>query len=208
MADQSPQAPSGPDMGPDPWSLHVRPSRRAALLAIGRTVSIVVAFVVGYYLLPLDARGAGDAALFALGLLCVLLVFLWEVRTIVRSSHPRLKAVEALAATLALFLVLFAGGYFLLEHSSPGSFNEPLTRTDALYFTVTTLSTVGYGDIAADSEPARVMVMLQMVCGLLFVGGAARVLTGAVQAGLRQQHRGPPSGAGPDTSTPDQEVGP
>ncbi|MFE7210490.1 hypothetical protein ACFY0A_19570 [Streptomyces sp. NPDC001698] len=36
--------------------------------------------------------------------------------------------------------------------------------------------------------------MLQMTGGLLLVGVAARVLTGAIQAGLRQQHRDRPPG--------------
>lgn len=102
-------------------------------------------------------------------------------------AAPRLKAVEALAATLVLFLVLFASAYYLLDRASPGSFTEPLSRTDALYFTLTTFSTVGFGDIAARSETGRVMAMLQMAGGLLLVGFAARVLASAVQAGLRRK---------------------
>ncbi|MEU3791547.1 potassium channel family protein [Streptomyces fructofermentans] len=187
---------------------HLGSARRGALVAVARAAVIVVALVTGYYVLPLSAQGAGDVLFFAIGLVLVLLVFLWEVRNIVRSPYPRLKAIEALAATIVLFLVLFSGGYFVLEDSTPGSFNEPLTRTDALYFTLTTFSTVGYGDIVAGSQTARVLVTLQMVCGLLLVGGAARVLTGAVQAGLRQQHRTPPPDADPPPSTTDQEMGP
>jgi hypothetical protein len=132
------------------------------------------------------------------------------VRTIVRSPHPRLKAVEALAATLALFLVLFAGAYYLLDRSSAGSFSEPLTRTDALYFTLTTFSTVGYGDITARSQSGRVLTMAQMAGGLLLVGVAARVLASAVQAGLRRRRRGPSAKArsGTDAGTPDEEAEP
>jgi hypothetical protein len=33
-----------------------------------------------------------------------------------------------------------------------------LTRTDALYFTVTVFSTVGFGDITAKTETARLVV--------------------------------------------------
>lgn len=74
-------------------------------------------------------------------------MFCWEVRAITRSPFPRLRAVEGLAATLVLFLVLFAASYYLLERSEPGSFSETLYRTDALYFTLTTFATVGFGDI-------------------------------------------------------------
>nr|WP_322724602.1 potassium channel family protein [Streptomyces spongiae] len=176
---------------------------------------ITAGLVTAYYLLPLDEHGtAGASALLACGLLAVLVVFCWEVRVIVRSPHPRLKAVEALAATLALLFVLFAGAYYVLESSTPGSFSEPLTRTDALYFTLTVFSTVGFGDITARSQTGRVMVMSQMVVGLLLVAFAARVLASAVQTGLRRRDRDPPAEkpAGTDTTTrdqtPDQEAEP
>jgi hypothetical protein len=186
-------------------------TRWAAVVAVLRAALIAVGLVTAYYLLPLDERDtAGASALLVCGLAAVLLVFGWEVRAILRSPHPRLRAVEALTATVVLFLVLFACGYYLLDHSTTGSFSEPLTRTDALYFTLTTFSTVGYGDITARSETGRVLTMAQMAGGLLLVGVAARVLTSAVQTGLRRQHRGPsaeqPSGTG--AGTPDQEAGP
>ncbi|WP_078947931.1 potassium channel family protein [Streptomyces griseus] len=170
-----------------------RPAVRASAWSVVRAVGIVAALITAYYLLPLDkAEQASDAALLACGLLGVLLVFLWELRAIARSPHPRLKAVEALAATLVLFLVLFAGVYYLLEDASPGSFSEPLTRTDALYFTLTTFTTVGFGDITARSQTGRVLTMLQMTGGLLIVGVAARILSGAIRVGLQRQGRRPP----------------
>ncbi|WP_405832845.1 potassium channel family protein [Streptomyces sp. NBC_01176] len=165
-------------------------TRWTTIVVVGRAFLIAAGLVTAYYVLPLDRYSArGTSVLLLAGLLAVVLVFVWEVRTIVRSPHPRLKAVEALAATLVLFLVLFASAYYLLDRSAPGSFTEPLSRTDALYFTLTTFSTVGFGDIAARSETGRVMTMLQMSGGLVLVGFAARVLASAVQAGL--QRRGP-----------------
>ncbi|MEV0244293.1 potassium channel family protein [Streptomyces sp. NPDC050674] len=166
--------------------------RRAAVSALVRTLLIAVGLVAVYYVLPLDGRAtSGDSVVLACGLLLVTVVFWWEVRAIVTSSHPRLKAVEALGTTLALFLLLFAGAYYLLEHNTPGSFSEPLTKTDSLYFTLTTFTTVGYGDIAARSQTGRVLTMVQMTGGLLLVGVAARILAGAVQTGLRRQGRDP-----------------
>ncbi|MFI9150451.1 potassium channel family protein [Streptomyces sp. NPDC053367] len=175
---------------PDPL-LH--PGRRVTTLTLVRASLIAAGLVTAYYLLPLDGTdSAGTAALLACGLLAVVVLFLWEVRTIARSSYPRLRAAEALAATLTLFLVLFAGTYFLLEQSTPGSFSEPLTRTDALYFTLTTFSTVGFGDITARSQAGRVVIMLQMAGGLVLVGVFARILAHAVQTGLRRQSGRPP----------------
>ncbi|MDX3488460.1 potassium channel family protein [Streptomyces sp. ID05-18] len=181
----------GTSSGPIPDGEH-RSRRGAAVVAVVRAVFVAVGLVTAYYLLPLDERlTAGTAVLLLSGLLVVLLVFCWEVRAITRSPFPRLRAVEGLAATLVLFLVLFAVSYYLLERSEPGSFSEALNRTDALYFTLTTFATVGFGDITARSQTGRVLTMAQMAGGLLLVGVAARVLASAVQAGLNRQHREP-----------------
>ncbi|WP_239481772.1 potassium channel family protein [Streptomyces sp. CS014] len=153
-------------------------------------MSVAVGLVTAYYLLPLDERlTPGTAVLLTSGLRAVLLVFFWAVRAITRSPFTRLRAVEGLAATLVLFLVLFAASYYLLERSEPGSFSEALNGTDALYFTLTAFATVGFGDFTARSQAGRVLTMVQMAGGLLLVGVAARVLASVVQAGLSRQHR-------------------
>ncbi|MCH0564226.1 MULTISPECIES: potassium channel family protein [unclassified Streptomyces] len=170
-----------------------RSGRLAAAVALTRPGLFTVGLVTAYYLLPLDGGlTGGSIAGLVCGLLAVTTVFVWEVRTIVRSSHPRLQAVEALAVTVALYLILFASAYHLLDRSAPDTFSEPLTRTDALYYTLTTFATVGFGDITARSQTGRVLTMLQMTGGLILAGVAARILTHAVQTGLRRQGRQPP----------------
>ncbi|MFG3205783.1 potassium channel family protein [Streptomyces sp. NPDC048192] len=169
------------------------PGPAATAVSIARSVALAVALVVAYYLLPLAWHGVdADALVLVGGLLLAGLFFGWEMRLITRSSSPRLKAVEAVAATVVLYLVLFASGYYVLEHTVPGSFSTHLTRTDALYFTLSTFTTVGFGDITPVSQTGRVLAMCQMACGLLLAGVAVRVLTGAVRVGLRRQGRGPP----------------
>ncbi|MFJ3306542.1 potassium channel family protein [Streptomyces sp. NPDC086549] len=180
--------------------------RRASLMAAVRTCLITVALVTAYYLLPLRERGTtATSALLLAGVLAVAVVFSWEAWAILSSPHPRLKAVEALVVTLALFLVLFAGAYYVLDGTSPDSFTEPLTKTDALYFTLSTFTTVGYGDITAASRVARVTVMLQMTCGLFLAGIAVRILTRAVEVGLLRRDAPPPE---PDTGSADREERP
>ena len=105
-----------------------------------------------------------------------------------------MRAIEALAATVPLFLLLFAAAYFVMARTSPASFSDPLTRTDALYFTVTIFSTVGFGDITAVSESARLVVTVQMILDLLILGLGIRVFVGAVQRGRQR--------AQPDSADP------
>ncbi|MHB9861017.1 potassium channel family protein [Streptomyces sp. YIM S03343] len=211
MSDPTAVGPDRDRSGPDAHGprRQPRPGRRAVAEVVGRAVLISAGLVTAYYLLPYDERtSAGAWTLLVLGLTAVVLVFLWEIRIIVHSPYPRLKAVEVLATTLVLFLVLFAAVYELLDHSTPETFSERLTRTDALYFTLTTFSTVGYGDITARTEAGRVVVMAQMTVGLLLVGVAVRVLVSAVEEGLRRRQPEPPEQpeAATDTRTPDREA--
>ncbi|MCZ4604192.1 potassium channel family protein [Streptomyces sp. Lzd4kr] len=165
-----------------------RPGRRETMSAVARSIVLSSGLVLAYYLLPMDAPlDGGTLAALVLGLLAVTVLFLWQVRAIARSPHPELRAVEALAAVFPLFVLLFATSYFLLERAAPGSFTEPLTRTDALYFALTVVSTVGFGDITGRTETARVMTMIQIVGGILLVGIAARVVVRAVETGRRRK---------------------
>ncbi|MFF7725595.1 potassium channel family protein [Streptomyces sp. NPDC008001] len=157
---------------------------RAVLRPLGTSSGLVLA----YYLLPLDQRFEGSTAVsLVLGLAAVAALFTWQIRSILRSPRPRLRAVQALATTVPLFLLIFAATYHVMAQADPGGFSEPLDRTDALYFALTVFSTVGFGDITPRSEPARIVAMLQMVGDVLLVGVAAHVVVGAVQSALARR---------------------
>ena len=161
--------------------------RRIAVAAVRPALS-VTALVTVYYLVPMDRpAGAGAFAFLAAGLAAVVGVVIWQLRAILRSPHPVAQGVQALALAIPLFLLVFASAYHLLATDVPGSFNQPLTRTDALYFTVTVFATVGFGDIVAVSQQARIVVTVQMVGDLLVLGVVLRLLLGAVQQ--RRQDR-------------------
>jgi voltage-gated potassium channel Kch len=104
-----------------------------------------------------------------------------------------------------VFLLLFASAYFVMARASPASFSHHLTRTDALYFTVTTFSTVGYGDITPVSQTARLAVTAQMILDLLALGLGIRVFIGAVQ--LARRARPDPAGPAASPGQPPQQPG-
>jgi hypothetical protein len=70
---------------------------------------------------------------------------------------------------------------------SAGNFTQPLTHTDALYFTITVFATVGFGDITARTEAARLVVSGQMIADLVIIGLGARIIVGAVRLGRQRQ---------------------
>ena len=175
--------------------------RQLFALALLRSLASVVVLVALYYLLPLDRiTGVPLGVLLAIGLVVLLAVSAWQVRAIISAKYPAVRAAGALATTAPLFLLLFAATYFLMAKTSPASFSDHLTRTDALYFTVTTFSTVGFGDITAVSESARLVVTAQMILDLLALGLGIRVFIGAVQRG---RQRAQPDAADPG-SPPEQ----
>jgi voltage-gated potassium channel len=162
--------------------------RRRVVAALVRASLTSTVLLVLYYTLPLAGRLEAATALWLLGgLLGFAAVLTWQVRAILGSRYPGLRAIEALAAAIPLFLLVFAAGYFTMADAQTGAFSQPLTRTDALYFTVTVFSTVGFGDITPATQAARLVVVVQMLGDLVFVGLVLRVMLGAVKAGWQRR---------------------
>jgi hypothetical protein len=164
---------------------HARDRRRFAIKALVRSFLVAFLLVVAFFLLPLTSatRTNGLLALVG-GLAIVILVLGWHIRMVLVAPFPAIRAVSALVVTVPLFLIVFATIYYLMGVDDAAVWSEPLTRMDALYFAVTIFGTVGFGDITAVSQPARVVVTIQMMAGLILVGVIARVLVGAVQVSL------------------------
>jgi hypothetical protein len=150
-------------------------------LTVLRIAGSMTALVALYYGLPLDhssTRGAITILVIGLALFSVLIAF--QVRSIIRSSFPGLRAIEALATSVPLFLLLFASCYVVMAATSAANFGGRLTHTDGLYFTVTVFSTVGFGDITAKTQAARLVVTGQIIADLIVLGLAVKVIVGAV----------------------------
>jgi len=171
-----------------------------------RALAAVAAEVTIYYSLPLD-RGLTwwTVVLLVIGLAVFVVVLARQVAQIVESPYPRLRATVAIMVSLPVFLLVFSIAYYLIEHASEGAFNEHLSRTDALYFTVTVFATVGFGDIAPTEASTRVLVMFQMLGDLVLVGLIGRVVVGAVGAGLQRRPTGPAEHGAAVSSRPDDE---
>ena len=159
-----------------------RDARRHLLASIARVAFVTVSSVAIYVLAPLGSRpnAAVDAELAVL-LLAFTAVVVWEIRAVTKSSYPRLRAAETVAVSVPLLVLIFAAVYFVTERIHHHSFSQPLTRFDAVYFTITVLATVGFGDITAVTSTARVLVTIQMLADLVLIGLVAKVLFGAAQ---------------------------
>ncbi|MGI5270112.1 potassium channel family protein [Nonomuraea sp. CA-218870] len=88
-----------------------------------------------------------------------------------------------LALVTVLGVVLFALADYWVAIWREDEFVGLGTRTDALYFAVSTLVTVGFGDVHAQGQVARVLVLVQMVFNVIVVATAATLLAGRFKGG-------------------------
>lgn len=134
--------------------------------------------VLGFYVMPVTEAEMGDvfrwvSALAVLGALGLLVT-----RQLRRDSDR----VGSLLASLVFVVCAVALLFYGIAHTTPGEFEGLVTRTDALYFTVVTLTTIGYGDIHPTGQFARLLVTLAIIFNLLFVAA----LVGAIADRLRR----------------------
>jgi len=162
--------------------------RRVLLRTLCRSLVSAFVLVAIYYLAPIqDLQGVHLAISLSVEVVVLAVVIVLQVRAVTRSRYPGLRAVEALALTAPLFLIMYATAYVVLALDSATNFNtHTLSRTDSLYFTLTVFSTVGFGDITATSQSARVFVMVQMILDLVILGLGVQAFRSAVSVGRQR----------------------
>jgi hypothetical protein len=105
------------------------------------------------------------------------------------------KGVILLAALMTTIILSYSWLYVTLSGIQPGSFSEALSKTTAVYFTVTVLSTVGFGDIHPVTDGARMLVTSQMLVGLTLLTAGVRVIVETTRrAQANRAHTGAPKG--------------
>ena len=72
-----------------------------------------------------------------------------------------------IAASMIFLIIILLFGIIESYILGQGpNFNQHLTLLNAIYFTITTISTVGYGDIVPISSTAKVFVIILIILGL------------------------------------------
>ena len=75
----------------------------------------------------------------------------------------------------SLIVVVFASGFSIIsqfstgEHFRVGGVSRVISFSEAIYFSIATISTVGYGDIVPASSVARVLASLEVICGVMLL---------------------------------------
>ena len=153
----------------------------ATVATVGRTkVSFVIAVLlavpaVGFQYIGLWADSDRDLAeswIFCAALYLVAITYLLRY-----VFQPRIMTQDKLFGAAAAYLmlgVLWAYLYALVGHYYPNSYMVAGTAgglgyTEALYFSITVLTSTGFGDITPLSRQARGVCMVEQIAGALFV---------------------------------------
>jgi voltage-gated potassium channel len=147
-----------------------------------RMTTAFVLVVVLYFTVPVSLEaGLSGVARVVVSLVVVTaltVLVLWQIR--VQVANPD-RHLDGLLLALVIGVLGFALAFFVLAQNSPGQVSDLRTRVDALYFTMTTLLTIGYGDVHAVGQTARVLVLVQMVYDVVVIATAAGVVTRTMQ---------------------------
>jgi hypothetical protein len=136
-----------------------------------------------YAFLPGTQKTTWEIVLIFVVVVAALIVLIvYDIRSILMSTHPGLRAVEAVATLVFTLIVAFSAVYLAMSHINRQSFNTPLDHINAFYFTVVVFSTVGFGDITAKTDTAQLVVSIQILLDLAFIAIVVRLMLGAVQS--------------------------
>lgn len=164
-------------------AIRPRPVARELTAFAARTSLMIVLLTACYFILPADGPITDyTSGLRTGGSILALLGFVLVLRQQIRAFRHRFSIwgrAEALLTVLYLLILVFAITYDRMAMANPDQFVGLATRSDALYFTVTIVSTVGFGDIHAAGAAARSVVTAQMLINVFYVGAALRMMTGS-----------------------------
>jgi voltage-gated potassium channel len=152
--------------------------RRWAHLAL-----ILAAVVVVYFVVPISSDLQRNTVIRVLVAILVLaLMAAGVVRQLRRHLDDSDRRVDGLMVSIMVVMVVFSLCFLTLEQRDPTQFDGMETRLDALYFTVATAASVGYGDVHAMGQAARALVLVQMVFNVVFIGTAVALLSSRIRA--------------------------
>lgn len=138
-------------------------------------------FGLFYFLVPMTRHDLAAeplllrVLLLAASLALVTLVLVGQVRRSLRPERLPLEVLAPLLGAVNLVVVFFS----LIYYGNAEDFAGLETRLDALYFTVTTLCTVGYGDITPLGPGVRAVATVQMIFDLVIVTTAISIIVNA-----------------------------
>ena len=162
--------------------------RAAGHRPLVRAVLMPTAILVLYFVVPVDVDRAPVGVL--LGIILSVGAFVAAVAVVIAEARGAHRlAGRHLVLALELAVVVFAFAYYVIATNDPGQFAGLGTRIDALYFSMATAATVGYGDVHAIGQVARALVTFHMLFNLVFIAGVVNLVRDRMSERRAALHR-------------------
>lgn len=158
--------------------------RRIDVLDVLLTPALVFA---GYLVAPLGSRLWLGITISVLAILLSLPLLLRRARAVRNSTRPVQDALRAIAVFGSVLIVAFASLHYAIAMNTEGQYIGLSTKIDGLYYTVTMLSTVGFGDVSASGQLARAIATVNILFNLVALGIGLRLMTHAAQERFQEQ---------------------
>jgi hypothetical protein len=136
--------------------------RSSAWLAATSVVLAVISAIAGGTTL------LGIAALIQAGLLAVAAGAM--LGAVLREHEVNFRTILGAISVYVLLGILFTYVYLAVDKLQSGLFfGEPIHTGDLIFFSITTLSTTGYGNLVPAGQPGRMLAGLEMLIGQIFL---------------------------------------
>jgi hypothetical protein len=128
--------------------------------------------------IALAASSAASGEGWLLGLSAVLQVFLLAaaaisiLRAVITETEVGFRTILGAVSVYLMLAILFTFLYVAIERLQPGPFFGPDAHTgtgDFLFFSITTITTTGYGNLVPAGQPGQMFAGLEMFIGQVFV---------------------------------------
>jgi hypothetical protein len=160
------------------------PATRSFAATLTVIALLALAALVGLSVVPRWVGAAGSA----LAVLAVLIVLTRGVVRLVRDRGVTLQAVAGALTSYLLIGLLFALIVRVIVGLSPHPYfeqvsNAAVTQSQQIYFSFTTLTTTGYGDLTPTLNLGRALSVLEMLFGQIYLVTVIGLLIGNLRRG-------------------------
>ena len=159
-----------------------RPPLPRVSIAVGSAafvLAVVAAFGVGGQLLAIAALA--QVALLAIAALEIL-------GTVLQEHEVNFRTILGAISVYVMLGILFTWVYVAVDKFQSGSFfGQPLEVGDFVFFSITTLTTTGYGNLVPAAQPGKMLSGIEMLVGQIFLVTLIAGLVSLWRPGMARQ---------------------
>lgn len=145
--------------------------------SLGFAIALVIPALLSSWYYQIDPDPLVNQIAQATSILFVTYITLKLFRFIMHAPIVNAEVLHAAMATYLLLALAWSFAYMLVFSFDVDAFafsveTDPLQQMldfEAFYFSVTTLTTLGYGDIVPVSKVARMLTSMEAICGLFYM---------------------------------------